>query len=183
FVRGDAVAGVVILLVNIAGGLFLGIAHHGMSPGEAINVFTKLTIGDGLVSQVPAFLISLAAGLIVTRSSSSTDLNRDVIDQLFARPGVLGTAAAFLGLMALTPLPKLPLLALGGGLGIGAMPLTARRGGGASYDSSRSPGPGAVPNPTRSRTDDASANRAGSPPARIKGVTPAAKADSEPAES
>lgn len=110
FVRGDAVASVVILLVNIAGGLYLGMANYDMSAGEAVNVFTKLTIGDGLVSQVPAFLISLASGLIVTRSSSSTDLNRDVIEQLFTRPGVLGVAAVFVGLMALTPLPKLPLL-------------------------------------------------------------------------
>ena len=90
FVRGDAVAGVVIMLVNIGGGLFLGIVNHGMSLGEAVNVFTKLTIGDGLVSQVPAFLISLAAGLIVTRSSSSTDLGRDVVGQLFSQPGRAG---------------------------------------------------------------------------------------------
>ena len=128
FVRGDAIAGVVILLVNIGGGLFLGVVNHGMSLGEAVNVFTKLTIGDGLVSQVPAFLISLAAGLIVTRSSSSTDLGRDVVGQLFSRPGVLGSAAAFLGLMALTPLPKLPLLTLGAGLGVGAVVLGSRRG-------------------------------------------------------
>ena len=113
FIRGDAIAGVVILLVNIGGGLFLGMINHGMSLGEAVNVFTKLTIGDGLVSQVPAFLISLAAGLIVTRSSSSTDLSRDVVGQLFSQPGVLATAAVFLGLMALTPLPKIPLLTLG----------------------------------------------------------------------
>ncbi len=112
FIRGDAIAGVVILLVNIGGGLLLGMINHGMSLGEAVNVFTKLTIGDGLVSQVPAFLTSLAAGLIVTRSSSSTDLSRDVVGQLFSHPGVLGTAAAFLGLMALTPLPKIPLLTL-----------------------------------------------------------------------
>src|SRR6185437_11318545 len=129
FVRGDAVAGVVILLVNIAGGLFLGVVNHGMGVGDAVNVFTKLTIGDGLVSQVPAFLISLASGIIVTRSSTSTDLNRDVLDQLFSRPGVLGSAAAFLGVMALTPLPKLPLLALGAGLGIGATVLSSRRDG------------------------------------------------------
>ena len=127
FVRGDAIAGVVILLVNIGGGLLLGMVNHGMSLGEAVNVFTKLTIGDGLVSQVPAFLISLAAGLIVTRSSSSTDLSRDVVGQLFSQPGVLGTAAAFLGLMALTPLPKLPLLALGGRLGAAAFVLSSRR--------------------------------------------------------
>ncbi len=127
FVRGDAIAGVVILLVNIGGGLFLGVVNYGMSPVDAVNVFTKLTIGDGLVSQVPAFLISLAAGLIVTRSSSSTDLNYDIIGQMFSRPGVLGTAAAFLGFMAFTPLPKLPLLALSGGLGAGAVFLGLRR--------------------------------------------------------
>jgi len=127
FVRGDAIAGVVILLVNIGGGLFLGMSNYGMSPSEAVNVFTKLTIGDGLVSQVPAFLISLAAALIVTRSSSSTDLNRDVVGQLFSQPAVLGTAAVFLGLMAMTPLPKLPLLTLGGSLGAAAFVLGSRR--------------------------------------------------------
>jgi flagellar biosynthesis protein FlhA len=126
FVRGDAVAGVVILLVNISGGLFLGVFNHQMSLSEAISVFTKLTIGDGLVSQVPAFLISLAAGLIVTRSSSSTDLGRDVIGQLFRNRGVLGTAAVFLGLLSFTPLPKIPLLALAGGLGAGAWFLGTR---------------------------------------------------------
>jgi flagellar biosynthesis protein FlhA len=137
FVRGDAIAGVVILLVNILGGLFLGVVNHGMSPSDAINVFTRLTIGDGLVSQVPAFLISLAAGLVVTRSSSSTDLNRDVIHQLFARPGVLGTAALFLGLMALTPLPKLPLLVLCGTLSTGALFWGSRGDGEAQFDGAR----------------------------------------------
>ncbi len=128
FVRGDAIAGVVILLVNIVGGLFLGVINHGMSLGDAVNVFTKLTIGDGLVSQIPAFLISLAAGLIVTRSSSSTDLSEDVTVQLFSKPAVLGTAAAFLGFMALTPLPKVPLLTLGGALGAAAIAGGIRRG-------------------------------------------------------
>jgi flagellar biosynthesis protein FlhA len=127
FIRGDAIAGVVILLVNIGGGLLLGMIHHGMSLGEAADVFTKLTIGDGLVSQVPAFLTSLAAGLIVTRSSSSTDLSRDVVGQLFSHPGVLATAAAFLGLMALTPLPKLPLLTLALIMGASAFVLGSRR--------------------------------------------------------
>jgi flagellar biosynthesis protein FlhA len=128
FVRGDAIAGVVILLVNISGGLFLGVFNHHMSLGEAVNVFTKLTIGDGLVSQVPAFLISLAAGLIVTRSSSSTDLGRDVVGQLFWNREVLGTAAVFLGLLLFTPLPKIPLLALAGGLGAGALFLRTQGG-------------------------------------------------------
>src|SRR5262249_57133800 len=113
FVRGDAIAGAVILLVNIVGGLFIGIINHGMSPGEAFNVFTKLTIGDGLVSQVPAFLISLAAGLIVTRSSASTDLNVDVTGQLFSKPAVFATPAGFFGIMSFTPLPTPPPLYLG----------------------------------------------------------------------
>ena len=134
FVRGDAIAGAVILLVNIVGGLLLGIINHGMSPGEAFNVFTKLTIGDGLVSQIPAFLISLAAGLIVTRSSASTDLNVDVTGQLFSKPAVMGTAAAFLGFMALTPLPKLPLLTLGGALCAGAIFGGVRRGEETGFD-------------------------------------------------
>lgn len=95
FVRGDAIAGVIITLVNIGAGLFLGVFNHGMSVGEAVDVFTKLTIGDGLVSQVPAFLISLSAGLIVTRSSEETDLGVDVLGQLLGRPMVLGSAAVF----------------------------------------------------------------------------------------
>ena len=129
FVRGDAVAGVIITMVNIGAGLFLGIVNHGMSLPEAVDVFTKLTIGDGLVSQVPAFLISLSAGLIVTRSSEETDIGGDVIGQLLGRPTVLGSAAIFLGLLALTPLPKLPLLTLAGALGVGAFVLSTRRAG------------------------------------------------------
>ncbi len=121
FVRGDAVAGVVILFVNICGGLILGTFQYGMSLSKSLEVFTKLTIGDGLVSQIPAFLISLAAGLIVTRSSSKTDLGRDVTGQLFSNPGVLAMSAVFLGMLALTPLPKLPLLALAGCLAAGAI--------------------------------------------------------------
>jgi flagellar biosynthesis protein FlhA len=127
FVRGDAVAGVIILLVNVGGGLFLGTVQHGMNLIDAVRVFTKLTIGDGLVSQVPAFLTSLAAGLTMTRSSSWSDLSRDVVGQLFSQPSVLITAAAFLGLMALTPLPKLTLLALASGLCAGALLLRSRR--------------------------------------------------------
>jgi flagellar biosynthesis protein FlhA len=182
FVRGDAVAGVVILLVNIAGGLYLGMVNHHMALGEAINVFTKLTIGDGLVSQVPAFLISLASGLIVTRSSSSTDLNRDVVDQLFTRPAVLGMAAVFVGLMALTPLPKVPLMALGGGLGTAAIFLGSRRGEGSVEEPSgdaRSVA-GAAPIPARSRHEES--RTAANPPARGKAASTTSKADGEPAE-
>ena len=126
FVRGDAVAGILITLVNIGAGLFLGVFQHDMSVVEAIGVFTKLTIGDGLVSQVPAFLISLAAGLIVTRSSEDSDLGADVVGQLFGRAEVLGASAVFLALLALTPLPKLPLLTLSAALGTGSFLLATR---------------------------------------------------------
>jgi flagellar biosynthesis protein FlhA len=115
FVRGDAVAGVIITLVNIAGGLAIGVFENGMDVGQAASIFTRLTIGDGLVSQVPAFLISLAAGLIVTRSSASVNLPAQFIAQLFSRPQVLWVAGAFLGILVFTSLPAIPLIVLGGG--------------------------------------------------------------------
>jgi flagellar biosynthesis protein FlhA len=115
FVRGDAIAGIVITLINILGGLFVGVVEAGMSLGEAAGLFTKLTIGDGLVSQVPAFLISLAAGLLVTRSSHRVNLPSEFLRQLFSRPQALAVAGAFLGVLILTSLPTLPLALIGAG--------------------------------------------------------------------
>ena len=86
FVRGDAIAGIIITLINIVGGLFIGVVESGMNLRAAAEIFTKLTIGDGLVTQVPAFLISLAAGLLVTRSSEETDLPWQFVTQVFSRP-------------------------------------------------------------------------------------------------
>jgi flagellar biosynthesis protein FlhA len=156
FVRGDAIAGVLITFVNIGAGLFLGVFKHGMSIGEAVDVFTKLTIGDGLVSQVPAFLISLSAGLIVTRSSEDSDLGRDVVGQLLGKPIVLGSAAAFLGLLALTPLPKLPLLTLATALGVGAFVQSTRPAGSSepSDESTESPETTPAAEPVSDRMDD-----------------------------
>ena len=111
FVRGDAIAGAIITLINIAGGLVIGLSH-GMTLSQAGTTFTQLTIGDGLVSQLPALLISLAAGLLVTRSTRQTDLSRESARQVFARPVVLVITAIFLGLMVLTNLPKIPLLTI-----------------------------------------------------------------------
>lgn len=111
FVRGDAIAGILITLINITGGLVIGLTS-GMSIGAAGETFTKLTIGDGLVSQVPALLVSLAAALLVTRSSRTTNLPSESVNQIFGSPVVLITTAVFLGLMVLTDLPKLPLLLL-----------------------------------------------------------------------
>ena len=115
FVRGDAVAGLVITLINIVGGLFVGVVQGGLSLTAAAGLFTKLTIGDGLVAQTPALLISLAAGLLVTRSSQSVDLPREFLRQLFSRPQVLAVSSGFLGLLVLTRLPALPLLTIGAG--------------------------------------------------------------------
>ena len=113
FVRGDAVAGIVITLINVVGGLFIGVIEDGMTVGEAAALFTKLTIGDGLVSQVPAFLVSLSAGLLVTRSTSETNLPAEFFGQLFSRPQALAIAGAFLGMLIFTSLPTMPLLTLG----------------------------------------------------------------------
>ncbi|HEX8204342.1 MAG TPA: FHIPEP family type III secretion protein, partial [Isosphaeraceae bacterium] len=126
FVRGDAIAGLVITAINICAGLYLGIVQYGLAPGEAVEVFTKLTIGDGLVTQVPAFLISLAAGLVVTRSSAESDLGREVTGQLLGRPAVLALAAVFLAILSLTALPKLPLLTIATALGTSAWVRRAR---------------------------------------------------------
>lgn len=119
FVRGDAIAAIFITLINIVGGLIIGLSSS-MSIGEAASTFTKLTIGDGLASQLPALLISLAAGLLVTRSTRKTDLPRESMKQIFARPIVLVITAVFLGLMVLTDLPKIPLLIIATGCLTGA---------------------------------------------------------------
>ncbi|MCS7237422.1 MAG: flagellar biosynthesis protein FlhA [Thermoguttaceae bacterium] len=113
FVRGDAIAGVVITLINIIGGLIIGVGEGGMSLSEAVSVYTKLTIGDGLVSQIPAFLVSVAAGVLITRSSHPSHLPSQFVEQLFSRPEALGIAGAFLSLLVFTRLPTIPLLTLG----------------------------------------------------------------------
>lgn len=123
FVRGDAVAGIIITLINIAGGLIIGIVQYDMSITEAAALFTQLTIGDGLVSQVPALLVSLAAALLVTRSTQSTNLPAQFIEQLFSRPQALAVAAAFLGILIFTNLPKIPLMLIAGSCGMLALQL------------------------------------------------------------
>ena len=107
FVRGDAIAGIIITLINIVGGLDhrRGRVRHAAS-AEAAEVFTQLTIGDGLVSQVPAFLISLAAGLLVTRSTQKSNLPREFLQQLFSRPQALAVTGGFLGILVFTSLPR-----------------------------------------------------------------------------
>jgi flagellar biosynthesis protein FlhA len=127
FVRGDAIAAVVITIVNILGGLYVGMFEHGMPLADCLAVYTKLTIGDGLVSQIPAFIVSLGAGLIVTRSAAKSDLGEQVIGQMLARPAALMIAAAFLAVLAVLGMPVLPLLIVGGTSAALAVVLTRRR--------------------------------------------------------
>jgi flagellar biosynthesis protein FlhA len=126
FVRGDAIAGIIITLINIVGGLIIGMAEFHMSLADAAKVYTHLTIGDGLVSQVPAFLISLAAGLLVTRSTQKANLPREFMQQIFSRPQALAVTGGFLSILIFTSLPRLPLLALAGSC-LGLARITTRR--------------------------------------------------------
>ncbi len=115
FVKGDAIAAIVITLVNLLGGFAIGVAQHGMPFGEAINTYSLLSIGDGLVSQVPALLLSVATGLIVTRSVADSDMGSDIVGQIFARKMPLRVAGfGALALCIIPGLPKLPFLVAGG---------------------------------------------------------------------
>lgn len=127
FIRGDAVACVLITFVNILGGLYVGMVQYHWDWSATVDLFTRLTIGDGLVAQVPALIVSLSAALLVTRSAEKTHLGEEVIRQLVSRPVVLVAAAAFLAALSLTSLPKAPLLLLGGGFVGLAWLLTRRR--------------------------------------------------------
>ncbi|MFC3395184.1 flagellar biosynthesis protein FlhA [Brenneria rubrifaciens] len=103
FVRGDAIAGLMIMVINIVGGLLVGVIQHGMPVGQAAESYTLLTIGDGLVAQIPALVISTAAGVIVTRVSTDQDVGQQMVTQLFNNPRVMMLSAAVLGLIGLVP--------------------------------------------------------------------------------
>ncbi len=119
FVRGDAIAGILILVINIVGGLIIGVAQHDMDIGQAARNYTLLTIGDGLVAQIPALIISTAAGLVVTRvGGDERDIGEQVGAQLFGNPTVLVLTAAILGILGLIPgMPNLVFLLLAAALG------------------------------------------------------------------
>ncbi len=113
FVRGDAIAAILITLINIIGGFAVGIMQKGMTMNEALSRFTMLSIGDGLVSQVPALITSVAAGILVTRATSKADLGRELSRQLLFYPKALTILAVMLGIMAIVPgLPTIPFLTM-----------------------------------------------------------------------
>jgi flagellar biosynthesis protein FlhA len=121
FVRGDATAGILILVINILGGVGIGMMAHDMSFGDAARVYATLTIGDGLVAQLPALLLSTAVAIIVTRMSGAQDMGGEVTKQLIGNPRALAVAAALLGVMGLIPgMPNLPFLLIAALCGWGA---------------------------------------------------------------
>jgi len=121
FVRGDAIAGIMILFINILGGLGVGMIQHGLDFATALHYYVLLTIGDGLVAQIPALLLSVAAAIIVTRAGSNQDMGSQVMAQMFANPKALGIAASILGLLGVIPgMPNLVFRGLASGGGFGA---------------------------------------------------------------
>ena len=125
FVKNDAIAGILITLINIMAGLIIGVAMGGLSFGEAIQKYTLLTVGDGLVSQIPALLISTATGIIVTRAASEGNLGSDLLRQLFQQPTVMLILSGVLFLFGMTPLPTFPFVVIS--LAFLFMGLTLRR--------------------------------------------------------
>lgn len=122
FVRGDAIAGLIITAVNCFGGILIGVTRHGLSLGEAADVYTKLSIGDGLVSQIPALIVSLAAGLLVSKGGNKGSAQEAIVRQLIAYPKALLVASGLLAIMSLLPgLPFLPFAMLSGVLASGAI--------------------------------------------------------------
>ena len=115
FVRGDAVAGLIVLAVNIFGGIIIGVTRHGLALGQAADVFAKLSVGDGLVSQVPALIVSLGAALLVSKGGTRGSANQAVLNQLVHYPRALMVAALLLLVLGILPgLPFLPFGTLGG---------------------------------------------------------------------
>jgi flagellar biosynthesis protein FlhA len=127
FVRGDAIAGIVIAIINILGGIYVGLVDLDYTFNETLRTFTILTIGDGLVSQIPAFIVSISAAMIVTRSASKQPLGNELIGQLTSQPVALLMTGGFLVVLALTPLPKVPLLVLAASCGLIANMLVRTR--------------------------------------------------------
>ena len=118
FVRGDAVAGIIILLINIVGGLIVGVLQHNLDLATAAKYYTLLTIGDGLVAQIPALVISTAAGLVVSRVASNENIGQQLVRQLFKQPQVIMLTAAIIGAMGLIPgMPHFAFLLLAGAMG------------------------------------------------------------------
>ncbi len=127
YVRGDAVAGIMVTIINVIGGLMVGLLQHDMGFSAALKIYTLLAIGDGLVAQIPSLIISTAAGIVVSRVASEQDIGGQLITQLFAKPQVLYITAGIIGGMGLIPgMPHVAFILLAGVLGGGAYVIAKR---------------------------------------------------------
>ncbi len=127
FVRGDAIAGILITFINVVGGFIIGIALQGMEVSEALRTYTLLSVGDGLVTQIPALIVSTAAGIIVTRAASTSNMGSDLTTQLVKQPRAIMIAAAMLVIFGIVPgMPTLPFILLG--LVVGAVGYVTNEG-------------------------------------------------------
>src|SRR4249919_3373519 len=128
FVRGDATAGILIMVINIIGGLLIGTMMHGLPMADATKTYTLLTIGDGLVAQIPGLMLSVAVAIIVARVTREQDMGGELQKQLFGQPKALGVAAAILGIMGVIPgMPNIAFLSIAALCGFGAWRLVKKR--------------------------------------------------------
>ncbi len=121
FVRGDAIAGILILVINLLGGLLIGMMQHGLEFSQAVEFYSLLTIGDGLVAQIPSLLLSTAAAIMVTRQNTAEDMGSQIVKQMFGSPRALTVSAMILGIMGIVPgMPHFSFLSLAAVAGLGA---------------------------------------------------------------
>jgi flagellar biosynthesis protein FlhA len=148
FVRGDAVAGILIMLINVVGGLFVGVLQHDLDIATAARTYTLLTIGDGLVAQIPALIISIAAGMVVTRVGDSQNLSEQFLGQLFNNSRVIALTGGIIGMLGLIPgMPNFVFLLLAGSLGVLAWSMNKR----AQAEAKPVPVAASAPTPTESQ--------------------------------
>ena len=160
FVRGDAIAGLLILAINLVGGLLIGVLQHDMGFGDAARTYSLLAIGDGLVAQLPALLISTAVAMLVTRATREQEMGAAVNKQVFGQERALTVAAVLLGIIGLVPgMPNLPFLALSGLLGYAAWRLHQRNAVAGQATETNAAAPRRRPPPNWAGTSCARSNR------------------------
>ena len=156
FVRGDAIAGILILVINVIGGLIIGMAQHGLSAGQAADSYILLAVGDALVAQIPGLLISVASAMVISRVGKDADMGRQIVQQLFMSPKVLGITAGVMTLLGLIPgMPHLVFISMGALLGWGGWMLDKReKARVAAQNSAPAPQPQAAQNDGEATWDD-----------------------------
>ena len=163
FVRGDAIAGIIIVVINIVGGIIIGLTR-GMTVGDALHTYALLTVGDGLVTQIPALIISTSAGILITKSATNDGLAKELGAQLFANPRAIGMAAVIISLFGIMPgLPMIPFFIMGGTLGGVSLSWCASRTRPASRPEPAATAPRPPRRPARSSSYSPSSSRTAYP--------------------